>query len=434
MMKFTPPSFASGKVLVVGDVMLDKYWVGETKRISPEAPVPIVKIDGCEYKAGGAANVALNVAELGTNVTIVGVTGNDSNANILASTLKNLRITNAIIRVEQVKTITKLRILSNHQQLIRLDFEDPLYSIDKDELTQHIKALIPNHDILLISDYAKGTLSNVEALIQCARDCRVPVLVDPKGKDFIRYHGANIITPNMFELQSIIGVNLHDENLVAKTEKLVNDLALDSILVTRSENGMTLVNKDASHMHWAAKAHEVFDVTGAGDTVISTLAACLAANIDLETACHYANVAAGIVVGKLGTASVTAFELAQAVNVDEHICPKVLTKEQLVSLLNHANQDGREISMLVGDFDIVTAQHVALIRQIVKNTNKLVVNVNEHKGSLNNLGTLINSFDDRIDVMSAIDGVGWITSLSKKETAELSLIYPNLAVVAADED
>jgi D-beta-D-heptose 7-phosphate kinase/D-beta-D-heptose 1-phosphate adenosyltransferase len=427
------PNFSTGKVLVVGDLMLDKYWYGDTKRISPEAPVPIVKIEKFDYRAGGAANVALNMASLGTQVTVIGIMGRDNYAQILSSLLTDASINNQSIQIENIHTITKLRVLSNNQQLIRLDFEDSFHAIDKTALTQQIKALIPLHDVLLISDYDKGTLSDVQALIQCARLNNVPVLVDPKGKNFSRYKGANIITPNLSELEAIIGKGFDDNLLVEKTVELLNQLALDSILITRSEKGMILVNKDATSLQLAAKAQEVYDVTGAGDTVISTLASCLAAQTNIDIACEMANVAAGIVVGKLGTACATELELIQAMHINDQHNSATLTLNQLTILLSQVQQTECEPMLVFGDFDILTAKHVAYIRQLKNLVKQLVIVVINNTKSAINDNHIINTIEDRISVVSALENVDWIVALSEPEMLQLKNKYQHIDIVNIDE-
>jgi D-beta-D-heptose 7-phosphate kinase/D-beta-D-heptose 1-phosphate adenosyltransferase len=304
-MKLSMPRFDQAPVLVVGDVMLDRYWHGGTSRISPEAPVPVVKVEQIEDRPGGAANVALNIAALGAPASLVGVTGQDEAADSLADSLAAAGVRAVFQRIEHQPTIVKLRVMSRHQQLLRIDFEEP-FATDAQALAAEVEALLEGVKVLVLSDYGKGALKNHQVLIQAARAKGIPVLADPKGKDFSIYRGASLITPNLSEFEAIVGA-CHDEaDLVAKGAQLMQELDLGALLVTRGEHGMTLLRIDQPAVHLPARAREVFDVTGAGDTVISTLAAAIAAGEELPHAVALANLAAGIVVGKLGTAAISA--------------------------------------------------------------------------------------------------------------------------------
>jgi len=432
-MKFETPKFSAGKVLVVGDLMLDKYWCGDTKRISPEAPVPIVKIDQFKYKAGGAANAALNMATLGSKVTIAGIVGKDTNAEILTTLLVNACVDDQTIQVDNIHTITKLRVLSNNQQLIRLDFEDPLFSIDKTMLTEKIKALIPQHNVLLISDYNKGTLSDVEALIQCANEHQIPVLVDPKGSDFSRYQGATVITPNLSELEVIIGNTVNEDELIRKTNELLDTYNLDSVLITRSENGMTLVNRNGTSLYLPAKAQEVYDVTGAGDTVIATLASCLAVNTELSIACKIANVAAGIAVEKLGTAVITEMELFHAIHSPQQVNAAVLTLEQLSILLEQTEYEHKNTRLLFGSFDILTASHVAFISKLTQQGNKIIVGIIDDETAKKSSFKIVNNLTCRMAVISAMENVGWIIPMNMSDLNEIQKNHPLVSIIKIDE-
>ncbi len=296
-MKITLPDFEKARVLVVGDVMLDRYWYGPTSRISPEAPVPVVKVEHNEERPGGAANVALNVAALGARAVLQGLTGQDEAADALQGKLDAVGVHSDFVRVANFPTITKLRILSRNQQLLRLDFEEGFHGVDPEPLLARMKAALAQVDVLILSDYAKGALAAVKQMIALAREAGVPVLGDPKGTDFERYRGATLLTPNMSEFEAVVGKVLDEQDLVKKGLELVRRFELDALLVTRSEHGMTLIRDGEPELHLPAQAHEVFDVTGAGDTVIGTLATALAAGKSLGEACALANTAAGIVVG-----------------------------------------------------------------------------------------------------------------------------------------
>lgn len=297
------------KVLVVGDIMLDRYWFGEVDRISPEAPVPVVRVARCEDRLGGAANVARNIVALGAQATLLGITGADEAGIEVQSLARQFGIKANLISDASLPTTLKLRVLGRQQQLLRVDFETAPDAVSLERLQESATALIAGHDMLVLSDYAKGALTHVEALIQAARDAGVPVLVDPKGQDYQRYHGATMITPNRQEMQEATGQWQTEDQLEHQAQALRVKLGMDALLVTRSEQGMTLFT-DQGRQHTDAYTHEVFDVSGAGDTVLATLAVTRAAGLDWFEAVLWANRAGGIVVGKLGTSVVTAKELS----------------------------------------------------------------------------------------------------------------------------
>ena len=298
----------NGSMLVVGDVMLDRYWFGEVNRISPEAPVPIVRVDRREERLGGAANVARNAAALGVTTSLLGVVGDDEAGNIVEGLLTDSKIQSFLNRDKQISTIIKLRVIGRQQQLLRVDFEEaPTEGVLRDKLTQY-HTLLPKHDVVILSDYAKGSLVNVRDMIASGNALNKIILVDPKGADFARYSGAYILTPNKSELRQVIGEWKTEAELTEKAQNLRRSLNLHALLVTRSEEGMSLFTEQMTH-HVPTMAREVFDVSGAGDTVIATLGAMMALGKELIDAVEIANRAAGIVVGKLGTATVTHDEL-----------------------------------------------------------------------------------------------------------------------------
>jgi len=299
------------RLLVVGDVMLDRYWFGEVNRISPEAPVPVVKVERQEERLGGAANVARNAASLGAVSALLSVVGDDEAGRMLGRLLEAGQI-DANLHVDRnIDTIVKLRVIGRQQQLLRIDFETPpSHEILQAKLAD-FESRVVQADVVILSDYGKGGLTHISEMIRIARSYDKPVLVDPKGDEWGKYAGATVITPNRAELREVVGKWSSEDELFAKAQKLRGELGLDALLVTRSEEGMTLFADDGIH-HQPAQAREVFDVSGAGDTVIATLAIMLAAGADWAEAIRIANVAAGIVVGKLGTAVVTREELAAA--------------------------------------------------------------------------------------------------------------------------
>jgi rfaE bifunctional protein kinase chain/domain len=302
------PQLDAVRILVVGDVMLDRYWFGDVSRISPEAPVPVVRIEKREERLGGAANVARNVASLGAHCGLLGVVGADEAGAQVEQLLGESRIHSYLKRDEAISTIIKLRVIGRQQQLLRIDFEDaPSDTVLRDKLTQ-FNSVLADYDVIILSDYNKGSLVNVAEMIRAARAAGKVVMVDPKGDDFSPYAGASILTPNKSELKRIVGSWNSEQQLTDKAQGLRQQLGLDALLLTRSEEGMSLYSAtEVLHMHAAAR--EVFDVSGAGDTVIATMAAMLASGMTMADALITANRAGGIVVGKLGTATVTREEL-----------------------------------------------------------------------------------------------------------------------------
>ncbi|MDG1750993.1 MAG: bifunctional D-glycero-beta-D-manno-heptose-7-phosphate kinase/D-glycero-beta-D-manno-heptose 1-phosphate adenylyltransferase HldE [Thalassotalea sp.] len=434
-MKVDIPAFNQASVLVVGDIMLDRYWYGPTQRISPEAPVPIVKINQDEDRPGGAANVALNIASMGGNVTLAGITGNDEAATTLENHLNAMNVVCKFDRNNDIPTITKLRVMSRNQQLIRLDFEESMSQVDKSTLVANVESLVEKHDVILLSDYAKGTLSDVQQLIKIANKHNVPVLVDPKGTDFSRYKDATIITPNLSEFEAVVGECKDEAEIVSKGLSLLKELNLQAMLVTRSEQGMTLLRRDHEEFHLPTQAKEVYDVTGAGDTVIATLALAVAAHSDYPQASALANIAAGIVVGKLGTSTVSEAELQNALATGQESGFGVLTEDQLKIAVNMAKARGEKIVMTNGCFDILHAGHVSYLGNAAELGTRLIVAVNDDASvtRLKGVGRPVNPVDRRMAVLSGLGAVDWVVSFSEDTPQRLiANILPNTLVKGGD--
>ncbi|WP_269532493.1 D-glycero-beta-D-manno-heptose-7-phosphate kinase [Chitinimonas sp. BJYL2] len=301
-------ALAKARVLVVGDVMLDRYWFGDVERISPEAPVPVARINRVEERAGGAANVARNIAAMGAQATLLSVVGDDEAGTALQNLLNTHGVQTSLHRDPSITTTVKLRVVARQQQLIRLDFEySPSHEVLAAKLDDY-RAALPSHDVVILSDYGKGGLTHVSTMIDAARAAGKPVLIDPKGDDYRRYAGATLLTPNRAELRMVTGRWADEADLTRRALQLRAELGLDALLVTRSEEGMSLFSAETVS-HVPTVAREVFDVSGAGDTVIATMAAMVAAGCTLDEAMRWSNRAAGIVVGKLGTAVATAEEV-----------------------------------------------------------------------------------------------------------------------------
>jgi len=434
-MKLAVPRFDKAQVLVVGDLMLDRYWHGAASRISPEAPVPVVNVGQSEDRIGGAGNVALNIASLGAGASLVGIVGLDDAADSLKARLVSAGILCDFQVSESKPTITKLRVISRHQQLLRLDFEEIFLEEDCALLPKKAEQLLLNVGALVLSDYAKGTLSDPQPLIKLARQQSVPVLVDPKGTDFERYRGATVLTPNLAEFEAVVGVCPNEQAIVEKGVELLKRLDIDALLITRSEQGMTLLRKDTQALHLPARAREVFDVTGAGDTVISVLATALAAGENLPEAVAMANIAAGIVVGKLGTAIVSMPELRRAISQEQGSERGVVNEEQLLVDVDDARAHGEKIVFTNGCFDILHAGHVGYLEQARKQGDRLVLAINSDASvtRLKGEGRPINPVERRMAVLAGLEAVDWVVSF-EDDTPErlLELIKPDILVKGGD--
>ena len=434
-MKIHMPRFDNAQVLVVGDLMLDRYWHGPTSRISPEAPVPVVKVEQSEDRPGGAANVALNVTALGAGVSLVGLVGKDEAGQALEKQLQSARVNCAFSVTDVEPTITKLRVISRHQQLIRLDFEEAFSQDYSQSILQGAEALLQNVGVLVLSDYGKGTLSDCQSLISAAKKADVAVLVDPKGSDFNRYRGATLLTPNLSEFEAIVGRCGSEDELVSKGQALAKELDLDALLITRSEQGMTLIRTGHEELHFPARAREVFDVTGAGDTVISTLASALAAGEDLANAVALSNVAASIVVGKLGTAAISAPELRREVSKEQGAERGVVTEDQLLIALSDARAAGESIVFTNGCFDILHAGHVGYLEQARAQGDRLVLAINSDESvqRLKGAGRPINPVERRMAVLSGLEAVDWVLYFTE-DTPErlLESVRPDVLVKGGD--
>jgi len=434
-MKTTLPEFGAARVLVVGDLMLDRYWHGDTSRISPEAPVPVVHVADAEERAGGAGNVALNIAALGCTATLLGFTGEDEAATALGNLLGEHAVEYRFEAVPGKATITKLRVLSRHQQLIRLDFEDGFFEADAGPLLLDFEQRLDAAGAVVLSDYGKGTLQQIPEFIARARARGVPVLVDPKGSDFSLYRGATLITPNLHEFEAVVGVCRTDEDLVEKGETLREALALDALLITRSEKGMTLLQQGRPALHLPTHAREVYDVTGAGDTVISVLAAALAAGEPLADATAWSNLAAGIVVGKLGTATVSVDELRRALAGFDASHRGVLDEPALLAMLAEARAHGESIVMTNGCFDILHAGHVAYLEQAARLGDRLIVAVNDDASVARLKGPErpVVPLAQRMAVLAGLSVVDWVVPFGEDTPERLiCAVRPDILVKGGD--
>lgn len=434
-MKIKLPDFSTGRVLVSGDLMLDRYWHGGTSRISPEAPVPIVKIDEIEERAGGAGNVALNIASLSGQVELLALVGNDEPATALKTVLTDANVGCHFVAPDGCRTITKLRVMSRNQQLIRLDFEESFSVDDSAQLMGRYRQQVKNCDAVVLSDYGKGTLRDIPNLIEAARNAGKAILVDPKGTDFSIYQNATLITPNQTEFEAVVGVCESESEFISKGNQLRNELNLDALLVTRSEKGMVLFQRDETPFIQETRAREVYDVTGAGDTVIATLATALAAGCSLVESTQMANLAAGIVVRKLGTATTTRKEIQSEMIKHTPLERGVSDENNLLDLLQKAKSAGEKIIMTNGCFDILHAGHVAYLAMAAELGDRLIVAVNtdESVKQLKGPERPINNVMQRMAVLSALESVDWVVPFSEQTPQRLiEKMLPDVLVKGGD--
>jgi D-beta-D-heptose 7-phosphate kinase/D-beta-D-heptose 1-phosphate adenosyltransferase len=428
------PDFTRARVVVAGDIMLDRYLFGATSRISPEAPVPVVHVRESNDRPGGAANVAVNLGALGVTTTLIGIVGKDNEAATLLKLLSGSGIRCRFSESTDWPTITKTRVLSRSQQLIRLDREEPCGDAGQ-SLAESLEAVLADTDVVVLSDYGKGALKDVSRLIDICRDAGVPVLIDPKGTEFGKYRGASLITPNQSEFEAVAGHCSTDERLVEQGKKLLRDLKLGALLITRSEKGMLLIEKGAEPIFLSTQAREVYDVTGAGDTVIATIAAALASKERLQSAAVLANLAAGVVVRKIGVASVSPAELDIAARPQDLADSRMVTEIELLALVDAARNRGEKIVMTNGCFDILHPGHVAYLKEAASLGDRLVVAVNDDDSvrRLKGESRPVNSLHDRMAVLSGLAAVDWVVPFSEDTPARLiQAVMPDVLVKGGD--
>lgn len=429
------PDFSQAHVLVVGDVMLDRYWHGSTSRISPEAPVPVVHIKESEDRPGGAGNVALNVRALGSTASLLGLVGMDEAGRILREQLEGAKIHGHLLEAD-MPTVTKLRVISRHQQLIRLDFEErPVDDEHFKNLFEKYEVLIKKANAVIFSDYNKGALKQLPKFIEVACKAKVPVFIDPKYHDFNIYQGATLLTPNFKEFESVVGPCQNEEDIVKKGRALLKAHNLTALLVTRGERGMTLLRADQPELHIPTRAKEVFDVTGAGDTVIASVAAAVASGTDLADAVVLANAAAGISVGKLGAATVSLPELRGVLQDHRGEPSGVVAEDQLLLAVEEARSRGERIVMTNGCFDILHAGHVHYLDQAKQYGDYLIVAINDDASvrQLKGKGRPVNSLEKRMAVLSGLSATDWVVPFFEDTPERLiKAVTPDVLVKGGD--
>ena len=414
--------------------MLDRYLFGGTGRISPEAPVPVVHVRDTDDRAGGAANVAVNLVSLGIDTTLFGVVGKDDEAATLQAVLEQQDIKCRFQSVKNWPTTTKTRVQSRGQQLIRLDREEQDVS-GSEALTKSLQKAMKSASAVVLSDYGKGALADVTAMIDLCRNADIPVLVDPKGSAFDKYRGATVLTPNQSEFESVAGVCESDDKLVECARNMIADLDLGALLVTRSEKGMLLVEASDEPVFLSTRAREVFDVTGAGDTVIAVLAGALASGESLAAAAALSNFAAGLVVRKTGVASVSPAEIRAALHQRGQGGRGLVTEDELAAMVGEAKTHGETVVMTNGCFDFLHAGHVAYLEEAKSLGDRLIVAVNDDDSvrRLKGDGRPVNALQDRMAVLAGLAAVDWVVPFSEDTPARLiQKMLPDVLVKGGD--
>lgn len=427
------------RILIIGDILMDKYYVGDVKRISPEAPVPVVRINNTYCVLGGAANVARNLIGIECNPVVLGLIGNDENGKLVKKMFEDIKAENVLFPTLEA-TVTKIRILGNNQQIARLDFEKEFHSISRHEellLTQAMEKHIPEVDVVVVSDYGKGVCNEFvcKNAVELSSRYNKPIIIDPKGLDWHKYENATIVTPNLKELSDIYGKEVEniDKPINMAGECILNKYNIHSLLVTRSEKGMSFIDRQTS-VHIPTDAKEVFDVSGAGDTVVATLAAALAANFSLHDAITLSNKAAGIVVGKIGTAPILYGELETGV-LKRQNNKKVISADIIQETVQRLKDTNTKIVFTNGCFDILHRGHVSYLQEAKELGDILIVGVNSDDSvkRLKGPSRPINDESSRIVVLSALECVDYIMVFSDDTPLELiKTIRPDILVKGGD--
>lgn len=422
-----------GKILILGDIILDEYVKGTVDRVSPEAPVPVLKPESRELRLGGASNVASNVKSLGSKVELMGVIGKDDSGKEVRNLLKQRAIRSSLV-VSDKTTVNKLRLSAGQQQLLRLDKEEKFSKEEWSSTKVNFSKKLSKVNAVILSDYGKGTLLDVPMLIKMAKRKKIPVFIDPKGEDFNKYKGAYAITPNFIEFSNVVGKVKSEKDLNNKANELIKKLSLNVLLITRGQDGMTLFEKNRGKVvrtDFSTEAKDVFDVSGAGDTVIASLASGLASGLALGDSVRLANIAAGIVVGKSGTASPSLAELSASLNPKDSI----LSKNEVKRLIKEARKDSKKIVFTNGCFDLLHLGHITYLKEAKKQGDLLVVALNSDTSvkKLKGAKRPINKLKDRAKQIAALDSVDWVTSFTEETPLKLiEELEPDVLVKGKD--
>lgn len=414
--------------------MLDRYWHGATERVSAEAPVPIVDVDERQERPGAAANVALNVMSLGARASLIGMIGDDEAGATLLGKLEGAGINCQLVTKQDYQTTTKLRIVSMNQQLLRVDFESH-ETMDDKSMTAALDNALVEADNVLFSDYDKGVLDNPQLIISKARELAKPVMVDPKFKDFALYRGATILKPNRLELQHAVGQWTSESDMLQRCQRLMRDLEIEALLVTRSAEGMTLIKNAGAIVHYPARMREIYDATGAGDTVIATLCSALGAGETLNDAVGLANIAAGLVVSHFGNTSVSGPELRDEIVKEAGFDTGIMSQEQLLNAVTEAKKRGEKVVLTNGCFDLLHAGHVDYLQEAKSEGDRLVVALNSDESirRLKGVGRPVTTLDHRLAILAGLKAVDWAVAF-EEDTPEnlISALQPDVLVKGGD--
>ena len=414
--------------------MLDRYWRADAQRISPEAPVPVASINDTHDRAGGAANVAQNISSLGSHVSLIGVIGDDDEGAEIQQLLNKQNINTEFVTDRSIRTTSKIRIVSRNQQLIRLDFDDAAHASTAVVESKFSKC-VKDASIVILSDYGKGVLDNAQAIISLAKSEGKRVIIDPKGDNFEKYKNASVITPNYSEFCAVAGECISEEDIHNKAQDICRQYNFEALLITRSEQGMTLVMHDGEVIHMPAQVREVYDVTGAGDTVISAFSITLAASDDFEQAARVANVAASIVVGKFGAATVTQEELNYGMLSYECPTSKLVSVDLLIKKIEDAQVKNKVVVFTNGCFDVLHKGHAHLLREAATFGDLVIVALNSDESvrRLKGDNRPINTLQDRAEMLSYLPSVDWVVSFDEDTPAEIiSKLNPDVLVKGGD--
>lgn len=431
--------FSNTKILVVGDVMLDSYWQGSTDRISPEAPVPVVHVNDMTRRIGGSGNVALNIATLGAKAELFALISDDKEGLQLSELLSQSHVINRCQIDNNIPTTTKLRVLSQHQQLIRLDFEEEHQDIDISALLNTFEESLPDTDLVILSDYGKGLLHDPQPFITLANNYSVKVLIDPKKDSFLKYSNAWMLTPNQKEFELVVGECVSQNDLEEKARNLIKECHLGGLLITQGGQGMTLVMKGEPVHQFSAHAKEVYDVTGAGDTVIASLATAMASGMAVKDAVHLSSKAAAIVVGRIGTSSVSIDDLLDLERRQSHklssINNKILDQTSCLDYVEQLKKTGKKIVFTNGCFDLLHAGHVTYLEKASQLGDMMIVAVNSDESvkQLKGESRPINSLKDRMTVLASLASVDVVVEFSEETPEKLICsMSPDVLVKGGD--
>lgn len=423
------------QILVIGDIILDEYWFGDTNRISPEAPIPVVNIKSKDFRLGGAGNVALNLSQINSNILLISSVGKDSDGKIIEKVLKDKKIKFYLNKNNKAKSIKKLRIFSDHYQMMRLDFEDEKIAY-KLELNKKIRNEINKSKIVVLSDYGKGTLQNIKKIIKFAKKKSKLIIIDPKGYDYEIYKYASIITPNIKEFTNIVGEVRNQKQLIKKAKKLLNQYKFTGILITQGKEGMTYVSKNNT-IQKKSLAQNVYDVTGAGDTVIATFSAYLNLGKSLDQSIDMANIAASTVIKKIGTSVINRSEIEKIYESQNNLQTEKFYKSTslLIKKIQRLKLEKKKIIMTNGCFDVVHAGHIHLLEEAKKLGDYLIVAINSDKyvKSLKGKNRPIHRLKARIKVLEALSCVDFVVVFDDFTPLKIiRLISPDILVKGSD--